>query len=274
MKFTYILLRFVRHFMPAWLTRYLLTREIIIKPGLETMNPEKAADAYIKKLVSVKASIKDKQILIFGYGGNYGTACELLDRGSKHITLTDLFAKANKLRNKELLPRFSKYLIKEGNNIYPNPEYITLVHGDIVDQAKNISVDIVLSISVFEHLDGVDAITKALASCITDKGQQVHFVDLKDHYPNQPYRMLTFKENTWRNWLNPTSNLNRFRLWDYQEVFDKHFDDVRIDVLSRDKSTLEEVKHTILPEYLSGDVDQDSVSEICVLAAKPVRSKN
>ena len=84
-------------------------------------------------------------------------------------------------------------------------------------------MDLVLSTSVYEHLDDVDGITQALAKLTAPDGAQLHFVDLRDHYFKYPFEMLKFSEAVWRNFLNPTSNLNRFRLPDYRRIFEKLF---------------------------------------------------
>jgi len=50
--------------------------------------------------------------------------------------------------------------------VLPNPEFITLLHDDIrqsVSRGKIPKVDVVLSNSVYEHLDDVEGITEALA---------------------------------------------------------------------------------------------------------------
>lgn len=274
MKIIYILMRVIRRFMPENLTRFLLGRGIIIKPGFESANPKRAAQNHAKVLNQAGINIEDKHILIFGYGGNYGTACALLELGASHITLNDLFAPPNDSRNIELLEEYGKYLTQQKDGVSPDPKYISLVHGDIVDEAKNISVDIVLSTSVFEHLDGVEKITEALASCTAIDGSQLHFVDLQDHYFKYPFMMLTFKEKTWRKWLNPTSHLNRFRIWNYQKVFENNFKNVDIQILKKNEVEFKKFQMKILPEFLSGDVDKDSVAIISALVSEPVRVKS
>ncbi|MBE9525001.1 MAG: hypothetical protein IMY76_07865 [Chloroflexi bacterium] len=273
MKNIYILLRVIRRFLPEGLTRFLLRRGIIIKPGLESANPKRAAHIYIKTFNQAGINIEGKRILIFGYGGNYGTACALLELGASHITLSDLFAPPNNPRNLELLEEYGQYLIQRDDSVSPNPKYISLVHGDIVDRAKDISVDIVLSTSVFEHLDGVGKITEALASCTTVDGSHLHFIDLRDHNFKFPFMMLTFKEKTWRKWLNPTSHLNRFRIWDYQKVFESCFKNVDIQILQRNETEFSQIQTKILPEFLCGDIAQDSVVKILALVSNPIRSE-
>ncbi|MBT3240069.1 MAG: hypothetical protein HON98_05080 [Chloroflexi bacterium] len=269
MKVIYLLLRIIRRLLPEKITRFLLRHEIFIAPGLETTDPDQAVDAYINRLKEANISIVGKRILVFGYGGSFGSACELLAAGASHVTLTDLFAPINNSRNRKVQKKFSNYLSLNEKAVVPKPEFITLIHGDIVDRAKDIVVDIVFSNSVYEHLDGIDKITKALASCTAKDGSQVHFIDLRDHVFNDPFRMLTFSKETWLKWLNPTSHHNRHRLWDYQKAFENNYKNVDIKVLEREIEPLEKLREQIKPEFLSGDIEKDSVTLISVLVSNP-----
>ena len=111
---------------------------------------------------------------------------------------------------------------------------MTLLESDIreIQSSEKVEpVDIVLSSSVYEHLDDVEGITRALAGLTKPDGIQIHFVDLRDHFFKYPFEMLRFSESAWRNWLNPSSNHNRYRLWDYRRVFESCFEQVEIEVL-------------------------------------------
>src|SRR5689334_18836067 len=204
--------------MPEGLARFLLKRRWIIRPGLESRDPLAAVEQYMGALLEAGKSIQGKRVLIFGYGGRFAVAVELLRRGAAHVVLCDHFMALDQERNKELLPDYADYLHLENGNVMPLPQFITLLHGDIRDvsvQEKISAVDFVLSTSVYEHLDDVQGITHALARLTAAQGVHLHFVDLRDHYFKYPFEMLTFSEKIWRGFLNPSSNLNRYRLPDY-----------------------------------------------------------
>jgi hypothetical protein len=171
----------------------------------------------------------------------------------------------------ELLSTYPRYFRTENGQARPVAEFISLVHDDI----KNVlssgieKFDVVVSTSVFEHLDDVPGLTSALAGLTQPNGTQVHFVDLRDHYFKLPFEMLKFSETTWKNWLNPTSNLNRYRLRDYRRVFEQRFVDVDVRVLEREPDAFARARPGIRPEFLSGDTDHDSVTLILVVAHKP-----
>ena len=81
--------------------------------------------------------------------------------------------------------------------------------------------------------------------------------------------MLTFSETVWRKFLNPTSNLNRFRLPDYRKVFDSYFQKNTIFVLEQNESEFEAARTRIRPEFLTGDTSADCVTLIYILAESP-----
>lgn len=269
MKLNYLLLRFARHFIPESVARFLLKRRFIIKPGLESRDPAAAVEQYVSALTARGLSIEGKRLLLFGYGGRFAVGVELLRRGAAHVTLSDHFVLLDEERNAELLPAYEKYLTP---NVQPRPEYITLLHGDIraADvQQKIQKVDYVLSTSVFEHLDDVDGITRALANLTAPGGAHLHFVDLRDHYFKYPFEMLTFSAFAWKNFLNPTSNLNRFRLRDYQRVFNSSFQTTDFIVTERDLEAFRAARARIRAEFLSGDESADAATLIQVFAQTP-----
>jgi hypothetical protein len=268
----YLFLRLVRHFIPESIARFLLKHRWIIRPGLESSDPLAAVDQYIKALAHYGRSIKGQRVLVFGYGGRFAVGVELLKQGASHVVLCDHFVLLDQERNLELLSKYGDYLLVENNEIMPRPEYITLRHGDIRDakvQAEIPAVDLVLSTSVYEHLDDVNGITAALAKLSAPQGTHLHFVDLRDHYFKYPFEMLAYSQSLWRNFLNPTSNLNRFRLTNYREVFNTYFQKVDIAVLKRQEDEFRLVRSRIRPEFLSGDETVDSVTLIHVFAESP-----
>jgi hypothetical protein len=272
MNLKYIFLRLVRHFMPEALARFLLKRRWIIRPGLESSDPSAAVEQYIVGLSAHGRSIQNKRILVFGYGGRFAVGVELLRRGAAHVVLCDHFVLLDKERNLELLPTYADYLVLENNDVKPRPELTTLLHGDIRDasiQKQITQVDYVLSTSVYEHLDDVDGITRALAKLTAPQGAQLHFIDLRDHYFKLPFEMLTFSKSMWKNFLNPTSHLNRFRVGDYQTIFNNYFKNADIFTLQRQEDEFKKTRARIRPEFLTGDESTDSVTLVRVFAESP-----
>jgi len=272
MDLKYLVLRLARHFMPESVARFLLKRRWIIRPGLESTDPFAAVGQYIEGLSAYGKSINGKRVLVFGYGGRFAVGVELLRKGAAHVVLCDHFVLLDKERNLELLPKYGDYLEIKDDDVKPRSEFITLLHGDIREdkiQKQIQEVDYVLSTSVYEHLDDVNGITHALSKLTAPHGAHLHFVDLRDHYFKYPFVMLAFSEGLWKDFLNPTSNLNRFRLTNYQEIFDAYFQKVNITILERLENEFRAMQYRIRPEFLTGNESADSVTLIHVFAELP-----
>lgn len=260
--------------MPESVARYLLKHRWIIRPGLESSDPFAAVEQYVKTLSEHGKSVDGKKVLLFGYGGRFAVAVELLNRGASHVVLCDHFVLLDHERNAQLLPAYEMYLKQNQDEIQPRSEFITLLHGDIRDvsiQSQIAKADCIFSTSVYEHLDDVDGITQALAKLTSPQGFHLHFIDLRDHYFKYPFEMLKFSQNIWKNFLNPTSNLNRFRLKDYQKVFDMYFDKIHVTIISREEEAFRIAQPRIRPEFITGEISVDSIALIYIIAESPVQ---
>jgi hypothetical protein len=271
----YLVPRLARHFLPENLVRALLLRNLIIRPGLETSNPFAAVQRYVDLLSERGLSFQGKRVLVFGYGGRFDLGFGLLREGAAHVILADKYARPDEARNRQMFGAEEKYFHVEKQGLRPRREWMTLVETDIREvQALGVMapVDMVLSSSVYEHLDDVEGITRALAALTKSDGIHLHFVDLRDHFFKYPFEMLRFSEPTWRKWLNPSSNHNRYRLWDYRRAFEACFERVAIDVLARDEAAFHKLVSHIRPEFVSGKLEEDAVTLIRVIATQPLKN--
>jgi len=269
----YLIPRLIRHYLPEKLVRILLLRNIIIHPGLETDNPFAAVKRYVAVLSERGLSFQGKRVLVFGYGGRFDIGFGLLKEGAAHVILCDKYAPPDEAHNHRMFASEEKYFLVGNKGLRPRSEWITLLEADIRDvQVTNRiePVDFVISSSVYEHLDDVEGVTRALAGLTEPNGLQIHYVDLRDHFFKYPFEMLRFSENTWRIWLNPSSNHNRYRLWNYRDVFKACFEQVEIEVLTREEEAFRKLLPGIRPEFVSGNIEEDAVGVILVIAAKPL----
>ena len=254
--------------MPPRIARFLLRNNLIITPGRETREPGLTAQRYQEDLEGFGVSLGGKRIMLFGYGGSYAMGCHLLRRGAGHVVMCDKYAPPDSARNNLLLPEFAEYLIQQGDQVIPRAESITILQADIREVSLE-KVDIVLSSSVYEHLDDVDGITRALAGHTKHDGLHLHYINLRDHFPKYPFEMLTYSESTWRNWLNPTSNLNRLRAPVYGQVFERYFRRVEMKTVATDLEAFENARPRIQPEFLTGDPQIDAIAVIWIFASMP-----
>jgi len=269
----YLIPRLIRHFLPEKLVRTLLLRNIIIHPGLETDNPFAAVKRYVEVLAERGLSFQEKRVLVFGYGGRFDIGFGLLKQGAAHVILCDKYAPPDEAHNRRMFASEEKYFFVENKGLRPRPEWITLLEADIraVNVTREIEpVDFVISSSVYEHVDDVEGITRALAGLTKPDGLQIHYVDLRDHFFKYPFEMLRFSESTWRRWLNPSTNHNRYRLWEYRNAFKACFEQVEIKVLTREEEAFRKLLPRIRPEFVSGRMEEDAVGVILVIASKPL----
>src|SRR5574341_83050 len=147
----YLIPRLIRHFLPEKLVRALLLRSIIIKPGLETSDPQAAVQRYLNVL---PVPLKDKRVLIFGYGGRFDLGFGILKEGAAHIILCDKYAPPDEAHNLAKFASEQEYFIVEDGKLRPRADRMTLLEADIreVQAHENLEpVDIVLSSYVYEH---------------------------------------------------------------------------------------------------------------------------
>lgn len=272
MTLSYLVPRVFRHFMPEWLTRFFLLRSMIIKPGLETIDPAAAVGRYADVMAKSNEALAGKRVLVFGYGGRFDIGVGLLDAGAEFVMLCDRYARPDDGHNRRLLSLHGDYLMLESGRARPRPERMGLLEVDVSSvrpPEPGQRYDLVISSSVYEHVDDPDGTTQSLAAWTTPAGRHIHFVDLRDHFFKYPFEMLCYPEETWRKWLNPSSNHNRLRVWDYRRIFESHFREVQVEVLGRDEPGFERVRHRVRPEFVSGNTAEDVVTLICITARAP-----
>jgi hypothetical protein len=151
---------------------------------------------------------------------------------------------------------------------------MTLLETDISELGTSANfppADLIVSNSVLEHVDGAEISIGALAQLTEVNGLHIHFVDLRDHFFKYPFEMLTYSEVDWRRWLNPTSNHNRLRLWDYRRIFGTYFNGVEIELLQRDEAAFDKVQPRIRPEFVSANAVENAATLIMIVAALPRR---
>jgi SAM-dependent methyltransferase len=268
----YLIPRLIRHFLPEKFVRALLLRSIIIRPGLETSDPEAAVQRYVNVLT---VPLKGKRVLIFGYGGRFDLGFGILKEGAAHVILCDKYAPPDEAHNLAKFAKEQEYFVLEEGRLRPRADGMTLLEADILEVQAHQAlepVDIVLSSSVYEHLDDVAGITRALAMLTKPDGVHVHFVDLRDHFFKYPFEMLRFSERAWCTWLNPTTNHNRFRLWDYRKAFQACFEDMQIEILTSEEQAFRALRPHIRPEFVSGNLTEDAAATIRLIASRPKKA--
>jgi hypothetical protein len=153
----------------------------------------------------------------------------------------------------------------ENGRAAPDPHWITIAPVEIAKfAAENKPVDLVVSSSVYEHLSSAGSVTENLVRSTKPHGGQLHYIDLRDHFFKYPFEMLCHGETAWNRLLNPPSNLNRLRLWDYQALFERHFSSVVLEIVEADPRGFEAAQSRIRPEFMIGKLEIDAATRIGV----------
>lgn len=264
----YVALRLIRRHLPDRIVRQMLRRRIVITPGLETTDPSAAIQRFLGAIAAAGCRIEGRRVLIFGYGGNYGVGAGLLRAGARHVVLVDPYAEPAHEANRALAAD-SPYFTTRGAEVHPVADWVTVVDGPLGEYLARGGqrVDYVLSNSVLEHVGDVEATIPELAGVTAPGGHHFHFVDMRDHYFRYPFEMLCYSEPVWRRLLNPGSNLNRLRAWDYERIFRASFPGVTVEPLAADLAAFRAARPRIRPEFLTGREEQDAVIRIFVHAS-------
>jgi len=264
----YLVLRLVRHYLPDRVVHLLLHRGLIIRAGIETSAPAAAIRRFMDAIHAAKETVVDRRVLIFGYGGRFDVALELLRAGARHVVLVDPYAAPLPI-TPALASAGSPFLRISGSRAVPAPEWLTVVHAPLGEYLSpgGSPVDMVLSNSVLEHVDDLSGAVADLARVTAPGGQHFHFIDLRDHFFKYPFEMLCYSERAWQRFLNPGSNLNRLRVWDYERIFSSRFARVTVQVRYSELPVFRATRSRIRPEFLSGDEDRDAVTQILLRAS-------
>jgi hypothetical protein len=273
MKIRYLFLRIVRHFMPDTWVVFLKNRSLLVQPGLETLSPQKAVIRYQQELEHHQLTLKNKQVMVFGYGGNLAIGCELIRAGSGRVILCEQQDFPLDFDFEKLNQKYPDCFQRASGKLSVNPQKPAIYHlglDEMLKQRDFNKVDLVLSNSVFEHIIEPQSIISQLAQMTDANGSHLHFIDLRDHYFKYPFEMLCYSEPVWKHWLNPTSHLNRLRLKDYRELFRKAFQRVEIIVDAEEGDHFLQARPRIKPAFISGVAAEDSATLIHMLVSKPI----
>jgi SAM-dependent methyltransferase len=262
----YLALRLIRRAMPQAIVEWMLTNEVVIRPGHETRRPESALSRY-QELASVRLPIAGSRILVFGYGGTYGIALSLLEQGAAHVYLNDPYASVRHGLNRRLPQEcMQRFFAQADGNWIPDPRHVTPLAAPLPDLSASLaaSVDFVLSNSVFEHVEDVTAHVEACAAITRPGGYNLHLIDLRDHFFKYPFEMLRYSEPVWRSLLNASNNLNRWRYKDYEGCFAGAFRTCKVRPRTVLMDQFSAMRNSIRNEFLTGDDQIDAVGLMLV----------
>lgn len=265
----YAALRLARRLLPERLVGWLRARRLFLVPGLETRAPDQAVARATEQLQRYQVDLADKRAMVLGYGGSFGVGIGLLRRGARQVTMVDPYVNPDDGQNERFLTEAPEFVRAVDEGIRPADERLNVRSVDACQLAREPAArfDVILSSSVLEHVVGLERLLGCLRQLTAPGGVGLHFVDLRDHFFKYPFEMLCHSDRVWRGLLEPTTRLNRLRLWQYEDLFEQNFARVELQILESEPEALARVAHRIRPEFLSGDPARDAATRLAIFCS-------
>jgi len=104
---------------------------------------------------------------------------------------------------------------------------IEYISGDISNINLNCKADLVISISVFEHIKNYEGTILGVYNCLNEGGLVFSRIDLRDHYNfDSPFLFYKYSNKVWEKYLvkEGVSYTNRLRHSDWIQLFSNYFE--------------------------------------------------
>lgn len=183
-------------------------------------------------------TLKDKQIVELGPGNSIALALNCLCNGAQKYQMVDKYPRIfkNDKQREFILKQITYFENKYSRNLNDFVNKITLEFNqeklsyvkNSVEDLKTISsdsIDLILSISVFEHVKDVETSFQEMNRILKMDGVMYHKIDLRDHYNfDKPFKFLKYSDFLWNNFLTKEgfSYTNRLRVDDFKNILAKH----------------------------------------------------
>jgi SAM-dependent methyltransferase len=223
-------------------------------------NPEMIADRYSEIAGRHGFAIAGKRALEVGCGVTNATAYVLAACGCSPVIAYEPYARLDTRTDEKLLAAVAKSHTIDAGSITRKTRRITRL-----SQISELSVDIVFSFSVLEHVRQPEQLFKEIKSVLVPGGVMIHFVDYRDHFFKYPFHRLLFSRKTWTRWLDP-GDLPGWGLKDHIAFLEKHGWTVALEDITRDSATFGKIKDALSTDYDRNDPFLDVTG--CVMVVK------
>jgi SAM-dependent methyltransferase len=256
----YLIAGLVRRQMPA---PFLFA---VMKLRGTSNSAEESPDDYFRQwLAQVERNsltLEDRHVVEIGSGRYARMALRMLKHGARRVTLIDYYAlPLDHPDQSELLQGDCRALGLDWDDVLTrvrtiSTDIMALEPGDLGEPA-----DLVVSSAVLEHVRDPKGILARCHSWLRPGGATLHMVDLRDHnfHFRYPFEMLTFSDQTWRQWLDLDGgfHVNRWRAHEHlQALAEAGFEQIMYLPIMSDRLALQAVRHRLdrrfraLPEKL------------------------
>lgn len=277
--------RLVRRIMPEWLALRLLS-----KRHLPVDRVYRGTEMYLKGMLASPAitDLAGWTILEAGTGVYNPASMPLLLAGINKLILLEPFAEATldetRLQGRCLelmrmaeqdrrMEAFRRVPVSEvwaeGMQM-PNNVQLVRRFWENTGLAEN-SVDMILSVSVLEHLRSPREVLAESARILRQGGYMIHLVDFRDHFFRYPLEMLKYTQRQWQ--LLTTSKggggyLNRWRAGDWISAMDAAGFSTRLVEHLQLRDVVEREKDDFAPEFRQRPIDELSIGAAILVCQK------
>lgn len=249
----------------------------------------------IERLRDAGHDVRGKRILEIGSGWHPITAMTFLAVGAAGVTLTDTewLLDASLIRSaSEFVCERQDYIIEKLG--HADIDRIQVKEGTVPEMMNRLnltylvpyrtemsasgSVDIVISISVFEHIPAkvLELMISDFRRVLAPGGAMVHFIDCSDHYSHRDRSIsrcnfLQYEEWQWRLLsLNPQSYHNRLRHSDFMAMIRLHgFKIAFVDRVCRESEQREVAAMRLASRFVGRDIEDLATIGTALVAVAP-----
>lgn len=224
-------------------------------------SPVGAADVYDGYLSSREAGWpRGLTLMEIGVGATNSSAYALAARGAAHCYAFEPFVALEREPDTAALAACARLHGIGAERITDSVSRIGDTGG-----LRSGSIDCILSNSVLEHVDDLDALVIEMRRVLRPGGIMLHMVDYRDHFFTFPYHMLLWSDRVWRRFLDP-GDLPRWRIGDHLAAFRRH--GFVTDVLAEQaiKGAFRKVRHRVHPCFSQRDERDLRTSQAVLLS--------
>ncbi|WP_158982627.1 methyltransferase domain-containing protein [Lysobacter panacisoli] len=198
-------MRLVRRFVFNERTANRLSRWLpYYRSSVNESAPGNIVASYVDALAQAGHGLNGLRVAEIGAGRTNAVAYGLAAAGASSVVAMEPFAPYDRELDHALMHRFD---VAESTAA-------RVARATGFDEIPDGSVDLLLSNSVLEHVTDLGTFFRDCRRVLSPDGVMLHQIDYRDHFFKYPYAFLTFRDDTWRRWLDP-GDLPRWRLDDH-----------------------------------------------------------
>jgi SAM-dependent methyltransferase len=263
----YIILRLIRRFLFPKALLGLARYVPYYRMNLSETQPENTCALYTRWLELAGQHVDDRQILEVGSGATNAAGYALVCAGAKCVWCLEPFIPFDEAQDAALCSRVGEQFGKAATQV--SRAVRRCVSFDSISPG---SADLILSHSVLEHVDELQALFARMKTVLAPRGAMLHIVDYRDHFFKYPLHFLQFTRRHWQTFLNP-GDLPRWRLSDHRAALERAGFDVQVMHREQDPGEFERIKPHISADFDLADPELGVLQAVLYCVHRPKQSE-